>query len=255
MTVAVRNRCEETSPTLIFLHIPKTGGVTMSRLLAQQFKSGQIYEIDPPNYVENAARLAEQPETLKRSIKLLTGHMAFGVHKCLPQKSVYFTMLRHPVERAISYYYFVRNSRNHPLHDEVVKSSMTLLDLVREQITVELDNGQTRILCGMPDVPWFGRSHVVCTPQASEQAIRNIESDSVISGVTELFDDSVKALNRSLGLSLPLDCSRSNVTKGKPSSNEISSRTWRLIEQMNEYDMALYHKVLEKYERPGSHGG
>jgi len=50
------------------------------------------------------------PPDASNSIRFIRGHFEFGVHKYLYRPYTYITMLRHPIERAISWYYFVKQN-------------------------------------------------------------------------------------------------------------------------------------------------
>jgi hypothetical protein len=42
--------------------------------------------------------------------------MIFGLHEILPQAATYITILRDPVDRVMSAFYFVRTYKLHPLY-------------------------------------------------------------------------------------------------------------------------------------------
>ena len=47
---------------------------------------------------------------------MFKGHMLFGLHAILPQPATYITVVREPVDRVISSFYFMRNYKLHPLY-------------------------------------------------------------------------------------------------------------------------------------------
>ncbi len=56
---------------------------------------------------QSITQLKNMPEEKRNKIRCLKGHMPFGLHKYLLNSSVYLTVLREPIERVISHYYFV----------------------------------------------------------------------------------------------------------------------------------------------------
>src|SRR5437879_13316375 len=92
---------------LIFLHIPKTAGTTLNRIIEWQYSPFAIFTMDPYRIRATAERLKRLPEGLRRRLRVVRGHMLYGLHECLRQGDSYLTMLRDPVVRALAAYYFI----------------------------------------------------------------------------------------------------------------------------------------------------
>ncbi|NEO03330.1 MAG: sulfotransferase family protein, partial [Moorea sp. SIO3I7] len=90
--------------SLIFLHIPKTAGTTLHYIINRQYKSEYIFEV---NCRESRNELIRMSEVQKSKIKVIRGHMEFGWHEFIAQPCTYITMLRDPVERVISFYFYI----------------------------------------------------------------------------------------------------------------------------------------------------
>lgn len=89
-------------PKLVFLHIPKTGGTSMFKLLSQQFPPEAICPArhnDLGNYTS---------EELGR-FTVFAGHYGFDTLELIPGAKVVVTMLREPTARLLSWYYFCRS--------------------------------------------------------------------------------------------------------------------------------------------------
>src|SRR5678815_616084 len=95
-------------PTVIFLHIPKTAGSTLDKIIDHQYKRTSIFT---RAYI-SMDEFKILPEAHREKIRVLRGHMHFGVHEYLPQSSIYITILRNPIDRVISHYYMVLRSSN-----------------------------------------------------------------------------------------------------------------------------------------------
>jgi len=89
--------------TVIFVHLPKCAGSTLNRILLRQYKLSETYALAGRSVRDSFLELKRLPEEKKGGIRLLYGHMHFGLHEHLPQPCVYFTLLRDPVERVISH--------------------------------------------------------------------------------------------------------------------------------------------------------
>src|SRR5689334_21688286 len=102
---------------LINLHIPKTGGTSLSSMVKHGFRREEVFEsISEGGEVYGGLSLvsleccrerlfARGPEGLKR-IRYFSGHLPLGVDVLFDRPAKYITVLRHPVERAISLFYF-----------------------------------------------------------------------------------------------------------------------------------------------------
>lgn len=98
------------SSTLIFLHIPKTAGRTLEKILEREYAAEFTYNIYgyDQSILEAAKQLSLLPNRQLRSIRLIKGHYNFGLHKLLPQGARYITFLREPIDRIVSHYFYVK---------------------------------------------------------------------------------------------------------------------------------------------------
>src|SRR4051795_5479521 len=79
---------------VIFLHLPKTAGTTLNRLIEWEYPVFETYSIDPVFFTWSAAHLRKlSPDRLKK-IRMFKGHMLYGLHDDLPQPATYITVLR-----------------------------------------------------------------------------------------------------------------------------------------------------------------
>jgi hypothetical protein len=122
-----------------FLHIPKTAGTSLTEFLQSHF------DPDASNPLESFGSFLTTPrETLDR-YQFLGGHFYFDVEKLLGRRPRIVTVLRDPVERAISHYHHARRETKHYAH-EIVKNQ-SLLDFARDPRMLPLHaNYQTRYL-------------------------------------------------------------------------------------------------------------
>ncbi|MEP7358836.1 MAG: sulfotransferase family 2 domain-containing protein, partial [Anaerolineales bacterium] len=134
------------APTLFFLHVPKAGGTTFHQIIARQFPAGAAYNLYAYSTAKAVTAYKQLPLEQRRAYRLVKGHMPFGLHEFAGRPSTYITILRRPVERVVSYYYYVLASPEHYLHAQVTKKRISLADFAASPLSIELDNGQTRQL-------------------------------------------------------------------------------------------------------------
>lgn len=228
--------------TLIFLHLLKTGGRTLASVLKRNYSDDVRFHYGqrPGETLEDLQQLSE-PE--RRSLQLVHGHFDFGIHTCFPQPCTYITLLRHPVERVISHYYYALHNPQHYTHQLVKENDMSLTDYLEHGI-IDLNNGQTRRIAG-------NISHRFKINESSEELLEiaksHIQNHFLMVGVTERFDEFLLLLKRQLGLTSFL-YTNSNVNPFRPRENEFSSDVIELIKHYNQLDLQLYTFVWQQFQ-------
>jgi hypothetical protein len=198
--------------TVIFLHVPKTGGSTLRWIIAKQTRSRGIYRIEAPdhNYQKRIDEFKTLPDLRKQKIEWLVGHMGFGLHEYLPQPSTYITLLREPIDRVLSFYDYA-HLKARPNDNTDVK------EFILRGGSKQVNNGQTRMLASLygdyPDDVAFGR----CSDEMLKIAKQNLREHFVGFGLTEQFDASIIHLRRKLGWWMPLYITE----KGQPETQRI----------------------------------
>lgn len=225
---------------LIFLHIPKAAGSTLHPVLERHYSKRTYHTISLPEQLE---AFKQSPEAERRRIRLLKGHMPFGMHNYLTGDSRYITLLRHPAERVVSHYYYVKRTSDHYLH-HFLSSGMSLADFASSGLSGELDNGQVRLLSGHDqDIPCGG-----CSRDLLDIAKRNIEQHFAVAGLTERFDESLVLMGMALGWSWTPYYLNRNVTQNKPVAKQIDPLALAAIERANPLDFELYDWVSLRFQ-------
>ena len=223
---------------VIFVHIPKAAGTTLRKIIERQYKPTAIFTVQ-----ESIEEFKKLPEAQRTAIRCLMGHMRFGAHELLPRVSIYITVLRDPLDRVISHYYYVLRSPDNVLHNDVVSKSMSLKDFVCSGMTPELDNGQTRRLSGVGHSIGFGQ----CSTELLVSAKRNLREQFAVVGLAERFDETLILLKRALGWRVPLYV-KENVTRNRPPREEISDDILAVMEKYNKLDIELYRYAQNIFE-------
>jgi hypothetical protein len=241
---------------LIFLHIPKTGGSTMRSVIAHQYSSCAVYTIEVPS-PEGIEEFKKLPEEKRAQIKVLQGHMGFGLHRYLHGSCTYFTILRDPVERIISRYYYELSKSPPPAYmysaGERTSRLLTIEEYIRSGFNKLVENGQTRLLSASEGKIYdvgFGQ----CSREMLAEAIKNLQNHFVSFGILEKFDESLILLRRKLGWRFPFYV-RKRVTQRSSGQRDISESARQVIGSMNKLDVELYEwgkqKLREEIARQG----
>ena len=236
---------------LIFLHLPKTAGMTLRPVVSKRYKLSTTYRIES-DVNADINRFIAMPATDRYSIDLLMGHMSFGLHEYLEPGTKYVTVLRDPIERVWSEYRFLRSNTFHPLHTAV--SNMSLQDYLTSNITNQASNGQTRLLCGnhKPGFPGIAARDALHEGHL-QLAINNLKYHFLVAGSQEYFDETLLLLKTRLKWwGWPVYVRR-NVTLGKKQA--LTSEEAELIRSANTLDVELYQHVMNVLKSDIQRGG
>ncbi len=240
--------------TLIFLHVPKAGGNSLIEYLLPNFPEHERFDINEGlDYAARLNELAGLPIEQKASLRLVYGHLPFGVHGNLPNQCRYFTVLRHPIDRVASHYFFVREQPNHPLHGRVVSGNLSLAEYAVSGLSGELNDGMTRLLSGRPDSDSL-RGHAPCQPDELERAIDHLERHFDVVGLLEQIDSTFKLLSAVYGWPSSRAAVR-NRTKSRRAVESLSAAERDAILSKNQLDLHLYQWAQKAFSRKcGQHG-
>ncbi len=257
MTVPRDQKVAAEDGALLFLHIPKAGGTTLHSVIERQFAPEVTFSINGMTPAQSIKEFINLPESERAQIRLVKGHMPYGLHRYLSVAASYLTMLRDPVDRIISHYYFVLNSPGHYLHTEVTSRKMSLPDFVRSGLSTELTSDQTRLISGVEKVNTrlldgderrtLRPGSAPVTAEILEVAQKNLRDHFSAVGLFSRFDESLLLFKRRLGWR-NIYYVRRNVTKDRPDKREVPRDVRELISKHNEMDVRLYEYARRRFE-------
>jgi hypothetical protein len=222
---------------VIFLHVPKAAGSTLNRLIEWEYPLFEIYSIDPVFYRWSWAHLQRLSTKRLSRIRIFKGHMLFGLHTILPQSATYITVLREPVDRVLSAFYFMRSYKLHPLYWRLKFGNWSLEDYVKRS---RRENVQCKILAG-------AEYNKPCTAEICETAKENLLRYFSVVGLSERFEESLALMKLRFGWKLRR-YSSFNVTRTRPRKADIPRSTLYLIEEKNSFDISLYEFAAKVFQ-------
>ena len=244
---------------LLFLHIAKTGGMTLADIFTRNLATEEYLQIDLAETDASATgiwstatierALARLPASGVAKLRAVWGHYRHGIQDHLPKPCATMTLLREPVDRLISAAFYT---------DLLAEKSLEALGdyLDRKHYHVGVDNAVTRLLSGRtaldpvapePDAttenfPRVGEADL-------EAAAGNLESYLLV-GTTDQFDETLIVLAGDLRWSLSdLVFERVNVTPSRPSADDISDALREQILSCSRYDAALFERARAHLRR------
>lgn len=225
---------------LVFIHLYKTAGTTLNRIIEWEYPLRRICSIEPNWWEWHFQRITRwRPERLQR-MDVFKGHMPFGLHRVLPRPAVYVTVLRDPVERAISDYYFARRFIPHRHHRAAQTLSLEQYFLHKHEHSL-----QSRMLAGGNSRALFSR---VCDASVLNKAKENLASRFAVVGLTERFDETLALLKISLGWKIKRYRSF-RVSHNRLPNDLIPDSTIRLIREKERFDLEIYDYAVTLFER------
>lgn len=259
---AAPNSCISVASPLIFMHNPKTGGMSMFTAFTALWGTdiADLYDVSARNL-----RVAEQA-VQDKSKALYSGHYAFGLHQWLDRPAYYASVLREPVSRVVSLYHYCQpmlkayRERLQKIGGDMAKLAQQpkvsdfYLDfepwLTGEMSaetffaspSAELDNGMVRRFSG------YGLNRAACPDSALEQAKQNIEQYFSVVGLLERYPETLQLMAATFKLPT-LNQNHVNANKANKDQAALSDAIMARIRDMNRLDIALYAWVSARFER------
>ena len=228
--------------TAIFVHIPKTAGTTLHRIIDQQYPRRIRHFVR--HHDKGVQKLKDLSLAQRAQLHMVRGHIPYGLHRYLPRPAKYFTILREPVERVISYYYFVQREPDHYLYDYANTPGMTIRRYLEDHMSLQTDNFQTRLVSGI----WTDVGYGECDRATLDLAKRNLAERFAVVGLTERFDETLLLLQRAFGWS-NVYYRWQNVTQGRPRRKALPPKTLDVIAAHNQLDLELYAFAGELFKK------
>lgn len=231
-------RADVSRHVIVFTHVPKTGGTTLDHIFGtvaavtgKKWRRLSMKSVADRPWHERNQRILNF-ETLPRielAADYLTGHFQFGIHRGLGRAALYVTLLRNPVTRLLSNVRFGIDNKKW--------SHESSIDAIFESKRL-VDNIQTRQLAGIAD------RDIPCTDKTLAVAGENLRQHYAVVGVTERFDETLRALITLLGWPdiayTDRQVSRSRIDP------ELEAKATAAVQRHFAFDLELYAEVAAR---------
>ena len=228
------------APAVLFLHVPKAGGSTLGEYVYNQCRAPESQDdglldagvayLDYGFIKEPELAVPAHVKSLlgRQDLRAVVGHFWFGLHEHVARPSLYVTLLRDPVERVVSLYYYAK-----------LDETTSLEEFARTPPFREVDNDQTRRIAGV-NPPVGG-----CTRATLDAARENLRRHFAVVGTTERMEETLALLNVKLGWGRDVVSYPRNVNAARPASESLTSEAAEAVRARNELDYELWRFASE----------
>jgi hypothetical protein len=219
------------STRILFVHIPKTAGISLFSALAAAVGTDRAIRFSDASK-ENREKLLAMPDEEMRRYHLISGHFPLAIYLKKPLSDYrVITVLRDPVDRELSAYYYMKTWKGHPRH-EMIKQ-MDLQQFIEHREKDRLANRQCFILSGA---------------SSFYRARKAIETHGIMAAPIDYLGDFCRLLERELHIG-PLSLGRENETAKRPRVDEVPAELRSRLETLTSDDKRLYRHVKKKFEQ------
>jgi FkbM family methyltransferase len=239
-----------------FIHIPRTGASGVEKMLDTFYAPQEIFSC------KGAPEFLTNPELLQQ-YWLFRGRFSCNLRKIVKKRLRYLTLLRDPVQRALSHYAAVMNDEGHYLHGRArqLKNFESYLNDPETRPTVAnfqlraiafdvdpldvsvVDSSDDHILERRLDTTPFNLSEQQLLEQAKERLRR-----FCMVGITERYADSIRLMCELFEWPLPAWIASDKVNASHHKREPIEEFLLEQLQGANQAEIALYAYARTLFE-------
>jgi Sulfotransferase family len=227
------------TPPLIFIHIPRTAGTTVNKILMRNYK----YRADshganffPPYFPDQFLSLVQRPHSPDDRIRpaFFTGHIDLtnNIFRYIPVRYVALTVLRDPVDRIVSHYRF-NSTQPSIFQDAIRKQGLDLVGYVQHFGAAIAQQYEL-----------FAPASIGSADKRATQALRNLEASVSLFGLQERFEEFSSMLAALLGLP---DVSHKVLNKLPSGAADVTQEQIEEVRQLLKTDVDFYEGAKKLY--------
>lgn len=217
---------------IIFVHIPKTGGITFKNMLISNYKESEVIKWQKP---ECNRTVEELHGFISQGKALIMGHIDFAI---LNQQAFddykLICFLRNPIDRTISHYVHFQTSK---LEEHQPYKGMPFEEFLE---TFAARNWQCQFLSHHKGIA----SSVENVDLMLKEALQNLEEKIFFCGITEEYDESVIYLRDKIGIK-NTKYKYKNRSRNQDLTDQLKLKYQKEIAAVNEADFELYNRGKE----------
>lgn len=215
----------------VFVHIPKTAGASFAEGIRRAFGPENV----SPGF--SASNLSEKDAVALDQFRVIAGHISIrDVERYFPDRRI-ITVLRDPVDRCVSWYYFANSLASEPDAPDAQAARRHTIEaffgLDLDVLYRNIFNRQVRQL----------GSHVLDRAADHDLALRHAREvlrNAAWVGRVSSIDRDIERLKARFPEFASLQLARTNVTPSRKSIGELDGSLLSSIRRLNSYDLDLF---------------
>ena len=224
---------------LLFDHLPKCGGSSLVGYLRENYLERKTFQTDYFNPTASVDYFKKLPQWRRHQYDLIIGHLTRELLDYVHPNCLRVTILREPVDRIISHYYYAKRTPEHYLYPRILASNMSLEDYATSRLSDELKNWYTCHFSGLT-LDEAERNPELSITKAFEVLTKRYD----IIGFVNDYSSFISVLSSQANLTCGNNNRRVNESHDRPNIGDIGKSTMAKIEQVNCLDVFLYNKIL-----------
>ena len=250
------------SDGVYFMHIPKTAGSSIARYFQLTYPT---HEICPLWSWDDLTALSRAQLD---SYRVFCGHFQGYLPGYLRRNLTLLTMLRDPLERTLSCYWYARSNPGYPFHSQAMALSLRQYCL-HASTRWRIEDYQTTCLLSVlsgsgirPDdfSPLFGPDYPLhkaieastgcaVAPEVRFGLARTALQRFAAVGITDRFQASLDLFSRTLGHKTINEPIHLNRVPGRPSADDLDPQTRQTIIDLTRADRLLYDYARQRFDQ------
>lgn len=233
---------------LCFLHIPKTAGTTVNDILFKHFPTEQIF---PGQTI-----LDYRKQKDFSAYSLYKGHLPFSFAQAhFPEDTRYITLLREPVERALSLYYFWRDHSQQFFDDPTIDDEIKAGPLLAQKLDIFdfFKSNEPKLLQATRNNQLFrlktlelSTHSILNREQITQNVQENLKKFSIV-GVQSLLPFFIYELKNLIGFQNNIDIPYENRSKRRHELEAMTAtdrtKLVQIISDHNAAETEVYNRV------------
>ncbi len=217
-------------PRLLFVHVPKTGGISLFRALRKIYTEPKTIRFTEGSIEDKNKYLTMTHEEV-RNYNFITGHLTLPLFTSKPiEDYLVMTVVREPIDREISAYFYIKSWKEHPLHNKVKPLDLfQYLDMLDSQ---KMRNPQC----------WF-----LSEDWTFEAARKIIDKKVHLSAPIEYLNEFCAALFQKHNIP-EFELTMANKTSFRVGIHELHPDIIHRLEDMLQDDIKIYNYIKQNFE-------